>query len=77
MGALARDEEPAVGALEAAVAGGRPRQQLGDERLPAVRVHGLEALGLVARFRHDLDRRKLQIKPLSIVTDSSVVRLTL
>lgn len=32
---------------------------------------------MVARFRHDLDRRKLQIKPLSIVTDSSVVRLTL
>ena len=32
---------------------------------------------LVARFRHDLDTRKLQIKPLSIVTDSSVIRLTL
>lgn len=32
---------------------------------------------LVARFRHDLDTRKLQIKPLSIVTESSVVRLTL
>jgi hypothetical protein len=32
---------------------------------------------LVARFRHDLDRRKLQIKPLSIVTNQSVVRLTL
>ncbi len=32
---------------------------------------------LVARFRHDLDTRRLQIKPLSIVTESSVVRLTL
>lgn len=32
---------------------------------------------LVVRFRHDLDRRKLQVKPLSIVTDMSVVRLTL
>ena len=32
---------------------------------------------LVARFRHDLDRRKLEIKPLSIVTASQVVRLTL
>jgi hypothetical protein len=32
---------------------------------------------LVARFRHDLDRRKLQVKPLSIVTSNSVVRLTL
>ena len=32
---------------------------------------------LVARFRHDLDIRKLQVKPLSIVTGDSVVRLTL
>ncbi|HZZ78959.1 MAG TPA: SWIM zinc finger family protein [Gemmataceae bacterium] len=32
---------------------------------------------LIARFRHDLDTRKLQIKPLSIVTPSSVIRLTL
>lgn len=32
---------------------------------------------LVARFRHDLDTRRLQIKPLSIVTESTVVRLTL
>jgi hypothetical protein len=32
---------------------------------------------LVARFRHDLDRRKLQVKPLSIITTSGVVRLTL
>ena len=32
---------------------------------------------LVARFRHDLDRRKLQIKPLAIVTETGVVRLTL
>jgi hypothetical protein len=32
---------------------------------------------LIARFRHDLDRRKLQVKPLSIVTSAGVVRLTL
>ena len=32
---------------------------------------------LVARFRHDLDRRKLQIKPLAIVTETGIVRLTL
>jgi hypothetical protein len=32
---------------------------------------------LVARFRHDLDRRKLQVKPLSIVSDEGLVRLTL
>jgi hypothetical protein len=32
---------------------------------------------LVVRFRHDLDTRKLRVKPLSIVTNNSVVRLTL
>jgi hypothetical protein len=32
---------------------------------------------LVVRFRHDLDTRKLQIKPLSIVTATAIVRLTL
>jgi hypothetical protein len=32
---------------------------------------------LVARFRHDLDRRKLEVKPLAIVTTQSIVRLTL
>jgi hypothetical protein len=32
---------------------------------------------LVARFRHDLDTRKLQIKPLSIVTRAGIIRLTL
>ena len=32
---------------------------------------------LIARFRHDLDARKLQIKPLSIVTTTGLIRLTL
>ena len=32
---------------------------------------------LVGRFRHDLDTRLLRVKPLSIVTESAVVRLTL
>jgi hypothetical protein len=32
---------------------------------------------LVARFNHDLDTRKLRIKPLSLVTDSAIVRLTM
>lgn len=31
---------------------------------------------LVARFHHDLDTRKLRIKPLAIVTETQVVRLT-
>jgi len=32
---------------------------------------------LIARFRHDLDTRQLRVKPLSIVTESAVIRLTL
>jgi hypothetical protein len=32
---------------------------------------------VVVRFRHDLDTRKLQVKPLSIVTEREVIRLTL
>lgn len=32
---------------------------------------------LIARFRHDLDTRKLHIKPLSIVTKTNITRLTL
>jgi hypothetical protein len=31
---------------------------------------------LVARFHHDLDTRRLQIKPLAVVTKSAIVRLT-
>jgi hypothetical protein len=31
---------------------------------------------LVARFHHDLDSRKLQVKPLAVVTDEQIVRLT-
>jgi hypothetical protein len=32
---------------------------------------------LIARFRHDLDTRQLRVKPLSVVTDREVIRLTL
>lgn len=32
---------------------------------------------LVVRFRHDLDSRKLQVKPLSVVTKTAITRLTL
>jgi hypothetical protein len=42
--------------------------------LPKVALTGQT---LIARFRHDLDTRKLQIKPLSIVTADAVIRLTL
>ena len=32
---------------------------------------------LIVRFQHDLDQRLLRVKPLSIVTTSKIVRLTL
>ena len=32
---------------------------------------------LIARFRHDLDTRRLAIKPLSIITETGIIRLTL
>jgi hypothetical protein len=37
----------------------------------------LENQTLIARFRHDLDTRTLRVKPLSLVTASDVIRLTL
>jgi hypothetical protein len=45
--------------------------------LPLLPKDALSGQTLIARFRHDLDTRKLQIKPLSIVTPSAVIRLTL
>lgn len=45
--------------------------------LPLLPKSALAGQTLIARFRHDLDTRKLQIKPLSVVTPDSVIRLTL
>ena len=45
--------------------------------LPLVPKEALTGQTLIARFRHDLDSRKLQIKPLSIVTPTAIIRLTL
>jgi hypothetical protein len=45
--------------------------------LPLLPQEVLTDQTLIARFRHDLDSRKLQVKPLSIVTRSEVIRLTL
>jgi hypothetical protein len=45
--------------------------------LPLLPRAALAGQTLIARFRHDLDTRKLQIKPLSIVTSDAVIRLTL
>ena len=45
--------------------------------LPLLPKDALSGQTLIARFRHDLDTRKLQIKPLSIVTPTNIIRLTL
>lgn len=45
--------------------------------LPLLPKAALSGHTLIARFRHDLDTRKLQIKPLSIVTPDAIIRLTL
>lgn len=42
--------------------------------LPAAMLNGQTLIG---RFYHNLDTRQLRVKPLAIVTDSAVVRLTL
>lgn len=44
--------------------------------LPLLPSELLSDQTLIVRFRHDLDTRKLQIKPLSIVSNSAIVRLT-
>ena len=45
--------------------------------LPLLPKAALAGQTLLARFRHGLENRKLQIKPLSIVTPDAVIRLTL
>jgi hypothetical protein len=45
--------------------------------LPLLPRNSFEGHTLIARFRHDLDTRKLRVKPLSIVMPSQVMRLTL
>ncbi|MBX9624336.1 MAG: SWIM zinc finger family protein [Gemmataceae bacterium] len=45
--------------------------------LPLLPKDALAGQTLIARFRHDLGTRKLQVKPLSIVTPENVIRLTL
>jgi hypothetical protein len=45
--------------------------------LPLLPREALAGQTLIGRFRHDLDARTLQIKPLSIVTPAEIIRLTL
>jgi hypothetical protein len=45
--------------------------------LPLLPREALAGQTLIARFRHDLDTRQLRGKPLSVVTGSAIIRLTL
>ena len=57
--------------------GGMPEEPASCHLLSLLPKDSFEGNTLIARFRHDLDTRKLRIKPLSIVTASAVIRLTL
>jgi hypothetical protein len=56
---------------------GLPEEPHSSHLLSLVPREFLQDQTLIARFRHDLDTRKLQIKPLAIVTEADVIRLTL
>jgi hypothetical protein len=56
---------------------GMPEEPRSSHLLTLVPKDVLQDQTLIVRFRHDLDSRKLQVKPLSIVTASDVIRLTL
>ncbi len=56
---------------------GLPEEPRSSHLLSLVPKEVLHDQTLIVRFRHDLDSRKLQVKPLSIVTESDVIRLTL
>jgi len=45
--------------------------------LPFLPPDSLRDQTLVGRFRHDLDTRRLEVKPLGIVTEHEIIRLTL
>lgn len=45
--------------------------------LTLIPKEALQNQTMIVRFRHDLGTRKLQIKPLSIVTGNTIIRLTL
>jgi hypothetical protein len=56
---------------------GLPEEPRSSHLLSFVPKDVLQDQTLVVRFRHDLDSRLLQVKPLAIVTEADVIRLTL
>jgi hypothetical protein len=56
---------------------GMAEEPLSCHLLPLLPRDALARQTLIARFRHDLDANTLRIKPLSIVTSESIIRLTL
>jgi hypothetical protein len=56
---------------------GLPEEPRSSHLLSLLPKDVLQDQTLIVRFRHDLDGRKLQVKPLTIVTEADVIRLTL
>ncbi len=56
---------------------GLPEEPRSRHLLSLVPGDVLQDQTLIVRFRHDLDSRTLQVKPLTIVTEAEVIRLTL
>jgi hypothetical protein len=56
---------------------GLPEEPRSSHLLALVPKEVLQDQTLIVRFRHDLDSRRLQVKPLTIVTEADVIRLTL
>lgn len=56
---------------------GLPEEPRSSHLLSLVPKDVLQDQTLIVRFRHDLDNRKLQVKPLTIVTKAEMIRLTL
>ena len=56
---------------------GLPEEPRSSHLLSLVPQDVLQDQTLIVRFRHDLDSRRLQVKPLAIVTEADVIRLTL
>jgi len=56
---------------------GIPEEPRSLHLLPFLPTESLCNQTLVGRFRHDLDTRRLEVKPLGIITEHEIIRLTL
>lgn len=69
--------EDAAGERLAMTDSGMAEEPASCHLIPLLPTAALTGQTLLARFHHDLDTQQLRIKPLSIITTSNVIRLTL